>query len=109
MTTVTTNNITEISSGVMTEKSTQTLRFGFIVNPNPLSKTTTIRYTTPVASKVTIKLYNTTGRLIQTVYDGYLNAGNYSSTLTTTNISNGVYLLRYEDATNRADVKVVIQ
>ena len=106
---VVTSGITEISSGVMTEKSVQPLRFSFSANPNPLSRMTTIRYTTPISSRVAIKLYNTTGRLIQTVYNGYLDAGSYSSTLLTTKISNGIYFLRYEDATNRADVKLIVQ
>jgi hypothetical protein len=96
-------------SAVMTEKTTTILRFSIDAIPNPFNGLTTIRYTVPVSGRVSIKLYNTTGRLIKTVNNGYLNTGFYSTTLTTTNIPNGVYFLRYESNTNREDIKLIVQ
>lgn len=67
----------------------------------------TIRYTVTIAGKVTIKLYNTTGRLVETLHDGYLNAGNYAMNIS--NISSGVYFLRYSTVTNQEELKLIVR
>jgi hypothetical protein len=84
-------------------------------NPTPLSSfnfsasmlSKTLRYTVPVSGKVSIKLYNATGRLVETVHNGYLNAGTYTTNLS--NIASGVYFLKYEDRTNRAEIKLIVE
>jgi len=67
----------------------------------------TIRYTVPVASKVTIKLYNAIGRLVETMHNGYLNAGTY--TMNISRIASGVYFLQYEHNTTREEIKLIVQ
>ncbi len=96
-------------ASVTTEKTTRTYTFKFDVTPNPFTKLTTIRYTVPVSGKVSIKLYNATGRLIETITDGNLNAGSYTATLNAKNLTQGIYFLKYEDATNRAEIKLIVQ
>jgi hypothetical protein len=90
----------------MTEKITPA-KFTINVTPNPFSNLTTIRYTVPVSGKVSIKLYNATGRLIETLNNSYLNTGTYSTTLS--NISSGIYFLKYESNTDKAEVKLIVQ
>jgi YVTN family beta-propeller protein len=95
---------------IQTVNSTSVIRnpqFSFDISPNPFSKLTTIRYTVPISSKVSIKLYNASGRLIQTLNDGYLSAGNYTTTLS--NIASGVYFLKYESNTNKSKLKLIVQ
>jgi hypothetical protein len=41
------------------------------------------------------------------VYDGYINAGTYTTTLS--NVNSGIYFLRYEDKTNQAEIKLIVQ
>ena len=94
-------------STVQTQNSAPTTQSSFTVYPNPFTKLTTVRYSVPMSGNVSIRLYNSTGRLVKTLYNGYLNAGIHSIELT--NISSGIYFLRYEDANNRTDVKLVIQ
>jgi hypothetical protein len=72
---------------------------------NTLSNT--VRYTVPVASKVTIKLYNAIGRLVDTMHNGYLNAGTY--TMNISRIASGVYFLQYEHNTVREEIKLIVQ
>ncbi|MCX8014750.1 MAG: Ig-like domain-containing protein, partial [candidate division WOR-3 bacterium] len=55
------------NSAVMTTNTFTNLTFNFDVKPNPFNKLTTIRYTVPVSGKVSIKLYNASGRLIETL------------------------------------------
>ena len=79
------------------------------VSPNPLTKLATIRYTVPISGKVTLKLFSATGRLVEILNDGYCNAGTYSMNLWTKTFANGVYFLRYEDRTNKSEIKLVVQ
>ncbi|MEO0092600.1 MAG: T9SS type A sorting domain-containing protein, partial [candidate division WOR-3 bacterium] len=97
------------NSAVMTENSITNLNFSFTVNPNPFDKFTTIRYTVPIAGKVSIKLYNAEGRLIGTIIDEYVNAGYYTTKLSSENLTKGVYFVKYEDAINSSKVKLIIQ
>ncbi|MCX7778847.1 MAG: T9SS type A sorting domain-containing protein [Patescibacteria group bacterium] len=69
--------------------------FRFSVKPNPFSKSATISYTMPVAGKVSIKLYNATGRLVGTLVDDYCDVGSYSLKIQNSEfrISSGIYFL----------------
>ncbi len=96
-------------TSVMAKKTMTTSEFNFAVAPNPFTKLATIRYTVPISGKVTLKLYNAIGRLVETMNDGYLNAGTYTMNLTTRNISSGVYFLRYTDNTNKSEIKLIVQ
>jgi hypothetical protein len=93
----------------MVEKTNLTNVFSFNVAPNPFNRTTIIRYTVPVAGKVSVKLYNTSGRVIETVNNSYLNQGNYTTTLNASTLASGVYFLRYEDQSNRAEIKLIVE
>ncbi len=79
----------------------------FNISPNPFQALTTIRYTVPVSGNVSIKLYNAAGSMIQTIHNGYLNAGNYTTTLS--NIASGIYFVRYENSINRAEIKLIVK
>ncbi len=80
-------------------------------NPNPFSKQTTIQYTVPVAGKVMIKLYSTTGKLVETFADEYHNAGLYTLEIGNwkLEIPQGIYFLKYSDATNSSELKLIVQ
>jgi len=99
----------ETYSAVMTTTTTNELKFNFNINPNPFTKLTIIRYTVPVSGKVSIKLYNAIGRLIETLNNGYLTQGIYTTSLSTTNLSKGIYFIRYEDIANRKEIKLINQ
>jgi len=93
----------------MVEKTSLTNVFSFNVAPNPFNRTTIIRYTVPVAGKVSVKLYSTSGRVVETINNSYLNQGNYTTTLNASTLASGVYFLRYEDRTNRAEIKLIVE
>ena len=81
----------------------------FAVSPNPFSGHTTIHYTVSVSGKVSIKLYNASGRLIETMVNGNLNAGTYSRNLLANKLAKGVYFVKYESDTNKSEVKLIVQ
>jgi len=94
---------------LMSEKTTAPTKLTFEVTPNPFTKMTTIRYTVPISGKVSLKLYNATGSIIETVTDEYLNAGNYTKRLSANTLAKGIYFLKYSDATNSSDLKLIVQ
>ena len=81
------------------------------VSPNPFTKLSFIRYNVPISGKVSIKLYNATGRLVETLVNDYRNAGSYSLEIRNLElgISNGVYFVRYESNSNTSEIKIIVQ
>jgi hypothetical protein len=65
--------------GIEEESSTlNAIRSMLEVYPNPAKTLTAIRYSLPVESKVSLQLFNISGRLIKTLVNEQKNAGNYS-------------------------------
>ncbi|HUI30080.1 MAG TPA: T9SS type A sorting domain-containing protein [Candidatus Acidoferrales bacterium] len=64
--------------------------------PNPFNPSTTITYKLPVASPVTMKLYDALGRLVGTLVDERQNAGDHSVKFDGSNLPSGVYFCRLE-------------
>ena len=93
----------------MVEHTTTAARFSFDVTPNPFTTFTTIRYTVPVSGKVSVKLYNAIGKVVETVTNEYLNAGTYTTHLSANDLAKGVYFLKYSNATNSSEIKFIVQ
>jgi len=64
--------------------------------PNPFNPSTTIRYSIPKESFVTIKVYDIIGREITTIVNERKPAGNYSFNFNASNFSSGVYFYRMQ-------------
>ncbi len=81
------------------------------VSPNPFLKNALVRYTVPAAGQVLIKLYNTTGRLIETLIDQYQNAGTYTLEIDNwkLKIAHGIYILKYDTGNSISQkVKIIV-
>ncbi|MCL4551691.1 MAG: T9SS type A sorting domain-containing protein [Bacteroidetes bacterium] len=61
--------------------------------PNPFNPTTTIEYHIPVASEVTIKLYDILGKEIAVLLNEKKEAGYYRITLNAGKLTSGIYIL----------------
>jgi hypothetical protein len=79
------------------------------VIPNSFSRHTTIRYVVPDSDKVSIKLYNTTKKLIGILADDYLPPGVYTMKLHTRFLPKGLYFLKYENAGTNSEVELNIR
>jgi hypothetical protein len=66
------------------------------VSPNPFNPTTAINYQLSTFSQVNLKVYDTAGRLIATLVDGWRDAGSHQVTFDGSNLASGVYLYRLE-------------
>ncbi|MFI5144751.1 MAG: M1 family aminopeptidase [Ignavibacteria bacterium] len=59
--------------------------------PNPFNPNTSINYDVPVKSNITIKIYNTAGELVTTLFSGQKLAGKYSIIFNGSNYASGIY------------------
>ena len=62
--------------------------------PNPFNPTTKIDYDLPFDSKVTMKLYDMSGREVMNLVSGQMSAGYYTGTFNMSNLSSGAYFYR---------------
>jgi subtilisin family serine protease len=69
--------------------------------PNPFNPSTTINWHSPVGSWITIKLYDVLGREIETIVDGYYDAGNHSTLyIINSTLPSGVYFYQLKVVDN---------
>jgi len=59
--------------------------------PNPFNPSTTIKFTIPEASYVSLKIFNSLGEAIETLVAEELSAGNYKHELNATKLTSGIY------------------
>lgn len=64
--------------------------------PNPFNPVTTISFSLPTASSVTLGVFNTLGQKVATVADGFYDAGIHAVEWDGSNASSGVYFYRIE-------------
>ena len=59
--------------------------------PNPFNPSTTIAFSIPKASNVTVQIYNSLGQLVSTLVNQTLSSGNHSYVFDASALSSGVY------------------
>ena len=64
--------------------------------PNPFNPTTKIKYALPKTGLVSMKIYDITGREIQTLVNEVKQAGNYTVDFNGANLSSGVYFYKIQ-------------
>jgi subtilisin family serine protease len=86
--------INGIPSSVEEAKSEVPDEFVLISNyPNPFNPSTTINFSLPSESFLTVRLYSATGSLVMDVAKGTFQAGNSKIVLDASGLSSGVYIL----------------
>ncbi len=65
--------------------------------PNPFNPTTNMQFTVPTDGRATLKVYNTIGQLVATLFDGVATAGQYNqATFDGSRLASGIYFSRLE-------------
>jgi hypothetical protein len=59
--------------------------------PNPFNPTTTISYAIPTAGNVSVKVYNSLGQEVVTLFEGYQEAGMKQLNFNANNLNSGIY------------------
>jgi hypothetical protein len=60
--------------------------------PNPFNPSTTVEFFMPKKAKVQLVVFNLTGQIISTIYNGYKAAGQHFVTFNASNLASGIYL-----------------
>lgn len=76
--------------------------------PNPFNPTTAIEYSLPKSSSVLLKIFDVTGKVVQTLVNENQTAGTYKATMTALNMASGVYFYSLEADGVRIDSKKMI-
>lgn len=76
--------------------------------PNPFNPVTKIRYDIPVSGNVNLKIYDNTGREINTLVNEYKDAGYYTVEFSGSSLASGVYYYKIETGNNIATKKMVL-
>jgi hypothetical protein len=76
--------------------------------PNPFNPVTTIRYSLDKQSDISIKVYNITGRLVETLYTGNKAAGEYTITWDASHLASGIYFYKLVSASNVITQKMML-
>lgn len=76
--------------------------------PNPFNPTTTIAFTLPVASNVSLKVFNVLGQEIETLVDNYMDAGLHQVTFNAAKYPSGVYFYRLDSGSESLTKKMML-
>jgi hypothetical protein len=77
-------------------------------HPNPFNGVTIASFELRVASRVRLTVWDTAGRLVATLVDGWMAGGNHQATFVGKDLASGVYLLKLEAGDFRAVQKMVM-
>jgi len=64
--------------------------------PNPFNSTTTIRYSLPEETRVTLSVRNISGQTVAVLHRGFMSAGSHSSSWDAAGMPSGIYFLTLE-------------
>ncbi len=83
------------------------LDYSLQVYPNPFNPVTNVVYTVPERGTVEIRMYDMLGREVRAIYRGEAEAGDHRITINGTDLSSGVYIIRFT-AKNYSDTRKVL-
>ena len=89
-------------------KSYESVAFGFAPMANPTRNHAVISYTITKRGMVSLKVYDRTGRLVETLVNDVRRTGTQTVTWDAANVPNGVYFLRLESENNVGTHKLIL-
>ncbi len=76
--------------------------------PNPFNPVTNINYSIPASGYVSLKIYNSNGQEVATLFDGNQQAGSYLATFDGTDLAGGVYFYKLQAENTTITKKLVL-
>jgi hypothetical protein len=92
-------NVTAINDRIVAVPS----KFNLLQNyPNPFNPSTIISFTLSERSRITLKVYDVLGRIVDVLTDGFKEAGNYKVNFNGRNLASGMYI--YSLSSDKGDL-----
>ncbi|MDI6840974.1 MAG: T9SS type A sorting domain-containing protein [bacterium] len=96
-------------SGVVEARLPRPYEFTLYQNfPNPFTIKTTIRYTIPKSTQVSLKIYDITGRLVETLVNSKILPGYHTATWDSKEVASGIYFVRMEAGDYKQTRKIIL-
>ncbi len=76
--------------------------------PNPFNSSTTINFTLPHSSDAVLSVFDMSGRLVETLTNDYLQAGQHSVVWNGMNSASGIYFVRLDSGELQSTQKIVL-
>jgi hypothetical protein len=76
--------------------------------PNPFNAKTSLSFGLPEANEVTINIYNVAGQLVESMDQGYLNAGHHSIVWDASDVASGIYFYKVSAGDNNEIMKMTL-
>jgi peptidoglycan/xylan/chitin deacetylase (PgdA/CDA1 family) len=76
--------------------------------PNPFNPITTISYTIPSGGDVMVRIYNSLGETVKTLYQDYADKGNHKISFNAADLPSGVYYYRLSSGRYSAVKKMIL-
>lgn len=76
--------------------------------PNPFNSETTVQFATSRETTVQIDVYDSTGRLVSTVFSGKVQAGKHRVNINASSLTTGVYILQLRSESASISQKLVV-
>jgi hypothetical protein len=96
-------------TAVTSEETVAPANFHLAQNfPNPFNPTTAIRFSTPSAGKVRLTVYNLHGKVVRTLVNGEMVAGDHLANFEGSGLASGVYFCRLETGDLVATQKMIL-
>ncbi|HPS64027.1 MAG TPA: S8/S53 family peptidase [Ignavibacteria bacterium] len=87
------------ATGIVNEGGTIPTVYNLFNNyPNPFNPSTKIKFALPSKDFVSLKVYDITGKLVSTLVNSAMEAGNYNVEFNAANLSSGIYFYKLETA-----------
>lgn len=95
------------STGVESETSNPALTILNQNYPNPFNSTTSIQFSLPANQNINLSIFNIRGHIINTIYQGYMAAGQHTIEYSAGPLPAGMYFYKIETE-NSTEVKKMI-
>ncbi len=82
--------------------------FSLEAYPNPFNPNSNIVFKISKPAFVSIRIYNITGQIVQTLVNSNLNTGDYKYVFNGANLSSGIYLVRMETSEGAVSKKIAL-
>ena len=76
--------------------------------PNPFNASTALRYQLPASGFIKLQVYDTAGRLVEVLVNGYRSAGSHEITFDAAGLASGIYVYRLRAGSSEAVGKMIL-